>query len=352
MSVPALPQGLPPWLRRTDPQGIVMSARIRLARNVAESAFPGWAGQEEGCRLCRRLLPLLESIPLLAGGSLWRMEEAEAMDRQLLRERHLISTELADKGAGSAVLVSADETLAVMINEEDHLRIQGLTGGMDLRALWETVDALDTTIGERVRYAVSPRLGFLTACPSNVGTGLRASVMVHLPGLRMTGDADKVVKGLDKLGLAVRGLLGEGTDALGGMYQVSNQATLGASEPDLIARLLALVEEVAGHEANARRRLLETRPAHVRDRVARALALLTEARVMGSEEALDLLSGVRLGLALGWLKGADTRLLNELFLAVQPAHLQREAGETLAPDARDERRAERLRDRMAGTEWV
>ncbi len=329
-----------------------MSARIRLARNVAESAFPGWAGDEEGIRLCRRVLPLIERVPLLAGGVVWRLEELETQDRQWLRERHLISTELAGKGAGSAVLVSADETLAVMINEEDHLRIQGMASGRDLRALWQIVDALDTAIGERLAYAVSPRLGFLTACPSNVGTGLRASVMLHLPGLRMTGDAEKVVKGLGRLQLAVRGLLGEGTDALGGMYQISNQATLGASETALIDRLLALVEEVAGHEANARQRLLETRPVQVRDHVARALALLAHARVMSSEEALDLLSGVRLGLALGWLKGVDTPLLNRLFLTVQPAHLQQEAGKALSAEERDEWRAQRLRDWVAGIEWV
>jgi len=344
--------GRPPWLQRADPEGIVMSARVRLARNVAGTAFPGWAGEAESRRLCRRLLPVLAALPPFAGGAVWRLDEMEALDRQRLRERHLISAELAGKGAGSALLVAADESLSVMVNEEDHLRIQAMAPGRDLLPLWRAADALDTAVGERIAYAVSPRLGYLTACPSNVGTGLRASVMLHLPGLRMAGEAGPVVKGLDKLGLAVRGLLGEGTDALGNMYQISNQATLGATERDLIGRLDELVGAVIAHERHARLRLLETQPVRVRDRVARALALLTQARVMRSEEALDLLSALRLGVALGWLSGLTGDQLHDFVLGVQPAHLQQEAGAPLTPDERDERRADWLRRSLAAVEWV
>ncbi len=343
---------LPPWLREEDPEGIVMSARIRLARNAAEAAFPGWAGNEEGERLCRRLLPILEAVPPLAGGTVLRMEEVGPLERQILFERHLISHDLTGKGVGSAVLVAPDEAVSVMINEEDHLRIQGLVSGKDLTALWTLVDALDTRIEKQIPYAASPRLGYLTACPSNVGTGLRASLMLHLPGLRLTEDAEKVVKGLNKLGLAVRGLLGEGTDAYGGMYQISNQITLGESEPAIIAHLLQIVDEVIGHERRARQRLAESRPRLLKDRVMRAVALLTHARLMGAEEALDLLSGIRLGLALSWIKHLPWPELDELFLLVQPAHLQKQAGRTLAPEERDEFRADLLRKRMAGVEWV
>ena len=342
---------LPIWLREADPEGIVMSSRIRLARNVAGAAFPGWAGAEEGERLCRRLLPLLEAVPPLAGGTLLRLEDAGPLDRQLLHERHLISLELAGKGAGSAVLVAPDNSLSVMVNEEDHLHIQGLIPGLDLPGLWKIVDALDSRIEEQIPYAASPKLGYLTACPSNVGTGLRASVMLHLPGLRLTGEAEKVVKGLNKLGLAVRGLLGEGTDAFGGMYQISNQITLGESEPAIIERLLGIVRELIGHEKNARLRLAETRPGLLKDRVMRAGALLTHARIMSTEEALDLLSATRLGLALGWVKGLDWKGLDELFLLVQPAHLQQKTGRSLSPEERDEVRADLLRERTAAIEW-
>jgi protein arginine kinase len=343
---------LPPWLSQADTGGIVMSARIRLARNVAEAAFPGWAGAEEGEQLCRRLLPVLQALPPLKGGSVVRMEEASTLDRQILHERHLISTELMNKGAGSALVLGADETLSVMINEEDHLRLQGLAPGADLAGLWALVDALDTALAAQVSLAVTPRLGYLTACPSNVGTGLRASVMLHLPGLRLAGDAERVVKGLGKLGMAARGLLGEGTDASGCMYQISNQITLGEREADIIARLSETVGEIIRHETRARQRLAETRPSLLKDRVLRAVALLTHARLISAEEALDLLSAVRLGLAIGFLKSLEWKELDELFLWVQPAHLQRQAGRDLPPEERDEARAGLLRERLSAVEWI
>lgn len=343
---------LPPWLNRADPAGIVMSARIRLARNVENAAFPGWAGDGEGEKLCRRLLPVLMELPPLKGGSVARMDETESLDRQILFERHLISTELMNKGAGSALLLAADESLSVMINEEDHLRLQGLAPGLDLDSLWSRVDALDTAIAGQVPLAFSPRLGYLTACPSNVGTGLRASVMLHLPGLRLAGDIEKVIKGLAKLGLAVRGLLGEGTDASGCMYQISNQITLGEGEVTIISRLKEIVAELVLHETHARQRLAETRPSLLKDRVLRSVALLTHARLVSADEALDLLSGIRLGLSLEWLNGLDWNDLDELFLLVQPAHLQKQAGRILPPAERDEARADLLRARLCRVESI
>jgi protein arginine kinase len=329
-----------------------MSSRIRLARNVKDAAFPGWAGDGEGLTLCRRLVPILSDLPPLKGGSVVTMEEAGPLDRQLLFERHLISTELMGKGEGSVLLAAPDESLSIMVNEEDHLRLQGLAPGSDLAALWARVDALDTALAGKVPLAFSPKLGYLTACPSNVGTGLRASVMLHLPGLRLAGDAEKVGKGLGKLGMAVRGLLGEGTDASGCMYQISNQITLGEREPSIISRLSETVEEIIRHELHARQRLMETRPTLLRDRVLRARALLTHARLVGTEEALDLLSGIRLGLAMNWLKNMGWSELDELFLLVQPAHLQRRAARNLSPEERDEQRADLLRERFAAVESI
>jgi len=244
------------WLA-ADSGEIAVSSRVRLARDLDGMPFPGWAGEAECVEIWRKLVPVLKETSALANGVLIDMGEADEVDKEVLRERHLISTELADKSKGSGLLVNATETLAVMINEEDHLRIQAMRPGMDVRTLWKEVDAIDSEIEAKVRYAFSPRLGYLTACPTNIGTGLRASIMLHLPGLRLINEIDAVTRGLNKVGLAVRGLLGEGTEAMGNMYQVSNQTTLGETEETVVTRLVQIVNEVIEHERNARIRLIE-----------------------------------------------------------------------------------------------
>ncbi|MEI6147928.1 MAG: ATP--guanido phosphotransferase, partial [bacterium] len=214
------------WLAPGDGPGIIVSSRIRLARNIDGVAFPGWAGEDECARLQSGLLEALSRINALKPCLILDMASLSMVDREFLRERHLISNELAQKSKGSSLVAREDEVLSVMINEEDHLRLQAMRPGLQLAALWKEIDALDSELEQAVHFAFSPSVGYLTACPTNVGTGLRASVMVHIPGLRLLNEVEPIIKGLTKIGLAVRGLTGEGTEASGNMFQISNQTTL------------------------------------------------------------------------------------------------------------------------------
>ncbi len=326
---------------------IIVSSRIRLARNVHEAAFPGWAGEEETARLFRRLRDAVAATATLRDGVFWEMKDVDEIDRQLLRERHLISLELAEKHGGSGVAVKPDETVSVMVNEEDHLRIQVMRPGGDLESLWMLADRLDSEIEASVPFAFSSRLGFLTACPTNVGTGMRASVMLHLPALRLLNEMDPVTKGLNKIGLAVRGLFGEGTEASGNMFQVSNQSTLGEDEAAIIQRLLQVIAELVEHERNARGRLAEGTPDLLRDHIGRSIGVLAHAFLLPSAEALDCLSGLRLGMELGLLRGIDAAAINEMVMMTQPAHLQKKSGKPLDVAERDALRASLIREKIA-----
>jgi protein arginine kinase len=334
------------WLTAGEQPEIIVSSRIRLARNIAGVAFPGWAGEEECVRLQKDLWPVLQGLNCLRRPLAVDMATVAPVDREVLRERHLISNELAQKARGSGLVLREDEALSVMVNEEDHLRLQALRPGMQLADLWREIDALDSELEQHTTYAFSPRLGYLTACPTNVGTGLRASVMVHIPGLRLTNEIEPIIKGLTKIGLAVRGLLGEGTEASGNMFQISNQTTLGESEEVMINRLTQIVNEVTVHERNARARMMEQREVSVRDCVGRAYGILCYACALSSKEVLDLLSGLRLGLELGMLKGLDIVEINRLMLLTQPGHLQKSEKRTISPDERDQVRARIVRDTL------
>lgn len=332
------------WLTADPKHKIIVSSRIRLARNLTGLAFPGWAGPEECVRIQDSLWTVLRKVQLLKPSLTVDMADAAPGDRDFLRERHLLSSELAQKSKGSSLVAREDEVLSVMVNEEDHLRLQAMSPGFALEALWALVDQLDTAVEDYVTYAFSERLGYLTACPSNVGTGLRASVMVHLPGLRLINEIEPVVRGLVKIGLAVRGLLGEGTEAIGSMFQISNQTTLGESESVIIKRLEQIVKEVETHEINARVRLMEQREARVRDYVGRAYGILSNACVLSSNESLEMLSALRLGIEIGMVKRVDVGDVNRLVTGTQPGHLQKIAGRGLSPEERDEARAAMIRD--------
>lgn len=325
-------------------EGIVVSSRIRLARNLEGVAFPDWAGEEECLRVDAQVVQALASLSLLSPGMVLDMSGLSLADKDFLHERHLISMELARKGRGSSLVMREDETLGVMINEEDHLRLQAMRPGFCLNELWSEIDALDSAVEGKVRYAFSETLGYLTACPTNVGTGLRASVMLHVPGLRLANEIEPIIKGIGKLGLVVRGLLGEGTEASGNMFQLSNQTTLGEPETVIVDRLTHIVAEVAQHERNARVRLMEQRQSRVRDFVCRAFGVLSHARLLGSAETLDLLSGLRLGVDLGIISGLGMPEVNRLTLYCQPGHLQKLTGRTINAQERDEIRAERVRE--------
>ena len=336
------------WLSPEQSAGIVISSRVRLARNVRGHAFPEWAEDPERRELCQQLRDALTSVRSLADASFVDMEALDDVDTDVLRERHLISSELAEGDAGSGLVVAGDERIAVMINEEDHLRLQAITPGMNLPAVWEKIDAVDTDLESRVAYAFSPTLGYLTACPTNVGTGLRASVMMHLSGLRLANDAEAVIRGLERIGFTVRGLLGEGTEAYGNMFQISNQSTLGETEEAIIERLTGIASLLACHEQNARERLMEDRRIYVADQIARAFGVLMNARLLSSKEAVDLLSGLRLGVELGLVSGLTLGRINEIMLLTQPGHLQKMTGRVIDSDERDEVRAGIVRRRLKG----
>ncbi len=337
------------WLSMRKPTGVVISSRVRLARNVANSAFPGWAGEDERVRLCNRLQIVVGGLRSVPKPVFFEMGALDSLDKDVLRERHLISHELCERGRGSAVAVGAEESISVMINEEDHLRLQAMSPGMNLPAMWDALTAVDSEIEEQIEYAFSDAQGYLTACPSNVGTGMRASVMLHLAGLRMVGEVEAVVNGLEKLGLAVRGLLGEGTEAHGNMFQLSNQQTLGESEQEILEALLAIIDEVVGHEENARARLAERGATRLADAVARARGLLLNCRILSSQEALDLLSDLRLGVEMGLIGNFKVERLNEIMLLTQPGHLQKMARKILNPEERDMMRAQMVQSRLKGT---
>lgn len=333
--------------RRHGPNDrIVMSSRVRLARNVRGYAFPGWAKKPERVRVLDVIRPAVESLPEMAGAFSEAMDNLTALDKQILVERHLISREHAAKTAGSGLVVNQEETFCVMINEEDHLRMQALRPGLQLRQAWTAIDQLDTALEKKLEYAFSNELGYLTACPTNLGTGIRVSAMLHLPGLVLAEHINPIIQSVNKLGLAVRGLYGEGTEALGNVFQVSNQMTLGDTEPAIVERLEKVLSQIIEHEENARQSLLEQKPKVVFNHIGRAYGTLAHAHSITSKETMNSLSLLRLGVDMGVFPGTDRALVDELFLTTQPAHLQRQMADKLTAEQRDDLRADMLREAL------
>ncbi len=333
--------------QRTGPGAkIVMSSRVRLARNISGFAFPGWAKKPDRQRACDVLVQAVGKQPEMQGGFSAALESLAALDKQLLVERHLISREHAAKGAGSAMVLSRDESLCVMINEEDHLRMQSLLPGFQLQETWQAVDHLDTALEQVLDYVFSRDLGYLTACPTNLGTGIRVSAMVHLPALVLDEQVTQIIQAVNKLGLAVRGLYGEGTEALGNVFQISNQMTLGEPEAEIVERLSKVVAQVIEHEENARARMLEGKSKVVYNHVGRAYGILANAHSLSSKEAINLLSLLRLGIDLDCLPGVPRALVDELAMITQPAHLQSRHSEKLSAEERDVLRADMLREAL------
>ena len=278
------------------------------------------------------------------------MQIEKALDKQLLVERHLISREHAAKGGGSALVLNKDETLSVMVNEEDHLRMQALLPGMQIKQVWQKIDRFDTSLEKKLDYAFDASYGYLTACPTNLGTGIRVSAMLHLPGLVLTDQVNQIVQAVTKLGHAVRGLYGEGTEALGHIFQVSNQMTLGESEADIIERIHKVVLQIIEHETNARGVLQQGKPKELFNHIGRAYGVLANAHIVSSKESMNQLSLIRLGVKLGMFNELKTSVVDELFLITQPAHLQQLVGEKLSGEERDVHRADLLRSRLSGVQ--
>jgi protein arginine kinase len=336
------------WLRGNGPMSeIVISSRIRLARNLAGHRFL--------TKMTRHQRQVVEgkSRETILGAQLAPetlyvdLENAPDIDRTLLVERHLISKQHATTDGARGVAVGENETLSIMVNEEDHLRVQVLRSGLQLEEAWEQITEVDDKLEAKLDFAFHPRFGYLTACPTNIGTGIRVSVMLHLPALKLTGEIEKVFRAAKDMRLAVRGLYGEGTEATGDFYQISNQTTLGKTEEEIISDFKHIViPKIIDYEHHARKTLVADRTVALDDKVHRALGILRSARLMASEETLFLLSHLRMGIHLGRIKNIELRTINELFLLTQPSHLAKILGRKLEGDMRRAARAEFIRQRL------
>jgi protein arginine kinase len=328
---------------------VAISSRIRLARNLDAYPFTSRLTSAQGIEILGKVKDAvynsnsedLESLSYL------EIKTLNPMDKQLLVEKHLISPDFAEGDANRAVIVSKDEKISIMVNEEDHLRLQCIFPGMQLETAWQLCSRLDTQLEGKLDFAFDKSSGYLTCCPTNTGTGIRASVMLHLPALAMTGYIKGILETCSKLGVAVRGMYGENSDAAGNMFQISNQVTLGQTEEEIIAGIVNITTQISEQERILRAELYRQSPMRFEDRVFRSLGILKNARIISTEESLKLLSDVRLGIIMGLMTGLELEELNEMMIAVQPAYLQKLSGGQLQPDERDSGRAGLLRRKLA-----
>ena len=336
------------WFDGSGPGAdIVISSRIRLARNLAGFEFLSCLSKGRQVEVLEVLKDAILSLDLNERVFFVDVDESSTLEQDLLVERHLISRQhVLGKGPRGAV-IAPSESFTAMINEEDHLRIQVFKTGLQLRECWEKINRIDSLIEEKVDYAFHPNYGYLTACPTNVGTGIRVSVMLHLPALKMTGQIEKFFSAARDTDLMVRGLFGEGTEAVGDFFQLSNQVTLGISEEQIVEEFTdSIVPKISEYEALARDVLLKEQADALDDKIQRALGVLKNARLISSQEALFLLSHVRMGVNLGRVPNISIGAINELFMLTQPAHLQVNSGQSLDPDHRDAMRAKIIRSRL------
>ena len=336
-----------PWLSAEgDLADNVISSRIRLARNLARVPYPSVASGQQQAEVIDVISDAATSTSL-KGGAFFRSRDLDTTDRQLLVERHLTSPEFMRDDVDLGVHVAPLESVSVTVNEEDHLRIQALGSGLSLEEAWKRAGAVDESLDEHLTFDFDREFGYLTACPTNVGTGLRASVLVHLPALVLTREIDSYLNRLGKLGFVARGFYGEGTDVQGNLFQVSNQTTLGPSEAEIVHGLENVVRQLIDQERDAEKTMARDAPRELEDRIWRAYAIITPARLLNSSEMMNLLSAVRLGIGLGMLPPVDQATLNELLILTQPAHLQKAGGGDLSTEDRDARRAELFREKLA-----
>jgi len=335
------------WIRCTGPVcDIVMSSRVRLARNLADYPFSHWASKREQETILGISKESILSLKKLKGSLFVEIGKLDPIDKQFLVERHLMSKEHMIDSENKGLSVGQDEVISIMINEEDHLRMQVMKSGFNLKEAWQIINDIDTELGNSMDFAYSMDFGYLTACPTNAGTGMRASVMLHLPSLVMTKQIGKVLQAITKLSLTARGLYGEGTDASGNFFQISNQVSLGHKEEDIIDNIDRIIKQIVDHERSARETLLLQNREALEDRIWRAYGTLKSAHIITSTETIDLLSLARLGVDLGVIKQADRTLINELFVITQPAHLQKLEKKKLTPNQRDVKRAEIVREKL------
>ncbi|MBW7454997.1 protein arginine kinase [Paenibacillus sepulcri] len=342
-------EALSEWMREAGPDSdIVISSRVRIARNLRSHPFPMLATNEQAQEVMENLTAMGSSPEL---GAIDRFEtielsELSELERRVLVEKHLISPNLANESRCGALILSENESVSIMVNEEDHLRIQCLYPGFQIKEAWSLANRIDDIFEEATDYAFDERRGYLTSCPTNVGTGIRSSVMMHLPALVMTHQINRILTAITQVGLAVRGIYGEGSEALGNLFQVSNQITLGQSEEEIIDNLHSVAKQIIEHEKAARQRMLEESQIRLEDRIYRSYGILSHATIMDSKEAGQRLSDVRLGIDLGLIKGVSPLVMNEMMVLMQPGFLQQVFNEKMNTEQRDIRRAELIRQQL------
>ena len=335
------------WMNEEGPESdIVLSSRVRLARNLQNHTFSTLLKSEEANSIIEQVENQLKPLQEQQEFVMLKMAKMQSLEKRMLVEKHLISPHLAEQSPYGACLLSQDEKVSIMFNEEDHIRIQCMLSGLQLSEALEKANKFDDIIEEKVDYAFDEKRGYLTCCPTNVGTGLRASVMMHLPGLIITQQMSRIIPAINQLGLVVRGIYGEGSEALGNIFQISNQTTLGKSENDIVHDLTIVVQQIIEQERLAREALVNTMNIQLEDRVFRSLGILAHSRIIESKEAAKCLSDVRLGIDLGYIKNISKMILNELMILTQPGFLQKYAGGELRPQERDYRRATFIRERL------
>lgn len=340
------------WMESQEGQeDIVISSRIRLARNLLDLPFPLRLDQNSANECLQRVKAVCaEEMPdALNGVEFTGFDQLSNLDRRILVEKHLISPGHAEsKSPCGAILLNQDGSLSTMVNEEDHLRIQCLLPGLQLSAGYELAQQMDDFLESKLEYAFDEKYGYLTSCPTNVGTGLRASVMLHLPAMQMTGQTAQILQNIGQLGMTVRGLYGEGTEVSGNFFQMSNQTTMGQSEEEICSHLQIVTEQIVEQERMLRERLKLDLKYQLEDKIGRALGILNHARIINSTEALALLSDVRLGINLGILSGIQPYALNQLIISIRPAHLQKCTAQEMDALQRDIKRAEIIREQIQG----
>ncbi|MDD5644781.1 MAG: protein arginine kinase [bacterium] len=348
MQIETLHKKIGDWLSDSRKESdTVLSSRIRLARNLDRKPFCHWASSSQRKEIYNELVGALKSSDFCSKGMLFlRIDELPKVDRMLLVERYLISIEHSHGKVYSGLAFSEGEIISLMINEEDHLRMQVLYPYLRLHEAFGLSQELEMSVSKKVKFAANREFGFLTSCPTNVGTGLRASVMVHLPALVIDGQIGQILQAVNKLGLAVRGIFGEGTQSIGSIFQISNQVTLGKTEEEIIIDVEKMVKEVTGYEQKAREKIVKSRKIEIEDKIGRAYGVFTNAKVLSSKETIDLLSILKLGIDLGLLRSGKITddKINAARIQTQPAHLQKFAGKELTYPERDAYRAKVLKD--------
>jgi protein arginine kinase len=335
------------WLKGTGPHSdIVISSRIRFARNLEKIPFPHWTNKKQAAEVLQMVEDAVAKVEALRQCTVFRLAEMDSIDKQFLIERHLMSYEHAQKNNSKAVIIDEEEDISIMVNEEDHLRIQVMQSGFNLYEAWELINRIDDGLASELNYAFVSEWGYLTACPTNTGTGMRGSVMLHLPALVMTRQINQVLAAVAKLSFTTRGLYGEGTQATGNFFQISNQVSLGQSETEIIENINGLIRQVIEQEKASRQLLLERNRSMLEDKINRSLGILKSAHIISSQETTELLSLVRLGIDLAMIKDINRRAVNELFILTQPAHLQKIENKKLSSGERDVKRAELIRTKL------